>query len=234
MGFWDEMLISHCERTTSGFMAEPFNAFSTLGFLLASVLLMRIYIRQGRHLLAADWDILLLTGLVFMIGVSSFLLHTIALSWTRFLDMVLIIIFMNMYLISFLRRIIHVRGWRMLGWLLLFFSVILCTLFSMSLDFLNGTLLYFPAWMTLFLMALYLVSGAHASGRFFVVALVAFSISIVLHTIDAAVCWYFPSGTHFFWHLLGAYIAYQLIVALMMPSSPSQGRKNSVLGSVRW
>jgi hypothetical protein len=35
-----------------------------------------------------------------------------------------------------------------------------------------------------------------------------FSLSLVLRTVDAAICPAFPLGTHFIWHLLNGLVLY--------------------------
>lgn len=232
MSLWDEIQVSYCERTTSGFMAEPFNALSALTFLLGGILLLNLYARRSESRYYPDWDIMLLIGLVFLIGVGSFLWHTVAVSWARMLDAIPVMVFMNIYLLSFLDRIVHVTRWEMFGWLLLFFAVVLCTILVMPAGFLNGSLFYLPAWMTLFVMTLYLVSNEHSASRLFVISLVVFSISVVLRTIDTSVCVYFPVGTHFFWHLLCAYFSYQLVKALIVQPQGVNETNQPVLNDV--
>jgi len=49
---------------------------------------------------------------------------------------------------------------------------------------------------------------------FFLAAASVFTLSLVLRTVDQAVCPWLPPGTHFFWHLLNPLVLYLCVRAL--------------------
>jgi hypothetical protein len=73
---------------------------------------------------------------------------------------------------------------------------------------LNGSIDYVPA-----LLALAVVAGA-AQGparRGLGAAVMLFTVSLALRSVDLAVCDAFPLGTHFVWHVLNAAVLYLLL-----------------------
>jgi hypothetical protein len=71
-------------------------------------------------------------------------------------------------------------------------------------DLFNGSVFYLPAWASLLLMLLYCRFNGRPAGAYVLAMWLVFSLSLVLRTVDVALCPVIPAGTHFAWHLLNA------------------------------
>jgi hypothetical protein len=60
-----------CERITSGFWAEPVNAFTNIGFVFSAYFCWRIAVRAQ----VQDSNIAIITVMILAIGIGSFLFH---------------------------------------------------------------------------------------------------------------------------------------------------------------
>jgi hypothetical protein len=97
-------LAQYCERAGDGFWAEPVNAFTNLAFLLAAGLL----VHRLRQLNVSPWsivDLWLLVMLVAMVGGGSFLWHTFDTHWSMLADVIPVLMFISVFILSFLARI---------------------------------------------------------------------------------------------------------------------------------
>jgi hypothetical protein len=215
-----EFLDTYCERTGPGLWDEPLNAVTNLAFVVASVMALRLWRAQPGLTWRNGWDFLLLAALLFAIGCGSALWHTFATGWAEAADTIPILLFINVFLLSFLVRL---GGARWLG-TLAFFAIF--QLLNRSVagafppDFLNGSIFYGPAWATLLVMAAFLAARKNPAARDVAAAAVVFTASLVFRSIDRAVCPDFPIGTHFLWHVCNAIVLYLLLAALIRSAAP--------------
>ena len=86
---WFEPVRAYCERTDAGFWAEPVNALTNAAFLLAAGLA----VRRAR----GDGPVLALAAVVFVVGLGSFLFHTLANRWSMLADVIPIAVFIYGY-----------------------------------------------------------------------------------------------------------------------------------------
>jgi hypothetical protein len=208
---YQQVLDVYCERTDPLFWSEPLNAISNAAFVVAAiVLLMRARATQR----ALPWDIAALAGLIALIGVGSFIFHTVATVWASLLDVLFIEIYIYVYFARFLRRVGRLGLMWMAIALLLFalFEHLMTGMFVPGS--LNGSYRYLPALIVLSGMALYAYRAQPALFAPLGTAAIVFCISLALRTIDMAVCAINPLGTHFLWHLLNALVLYCATVAL--------------------
>jgi hypothetical protein len=96
----------YCERLDGSFWAEPANALTNLAFLVAAVLA-AVQVRRG--LGRAPLDLAVLSGLLAVISVGSFLFHTLATGWAGLADTVPIGLFMLAYVVVFAHRFAGAR-----------------------------------------------------------------------------------------------------------------------------
>src|SRR5687768_2996924 len=93
---WSDQLFRYCERgADAAFWAEPLNALSNIAFLAAALAAGRELAGRptgGRRHFEA-----LLVVLVAVIGVGSFLFHTLATRWAMYADVIPIGLFMLAY-----------------------------------------------------------------------------------------------------------------------------------------
>jgi hypothetical protein len=207
------MVFHYCERLSPAFWAEPVNALTNAAFLIAAGLL-SARLRRTRLPLREVFDIVMLIGLLCAIAIGSFLWHTLATPSTEWLDVVPILIYISLYLLSFLVRIARLKPLMVLAMFLLYHAVNIGLQLRFPPQTLNGSMFYLPTLATLLLMGIYSKRIRHPAANRLLLAGGVFVISIVLRTLDFALCPIWPIGTHFLWHLLNAYVLYILTLVL--------------------
>jgi hypothetical protein len=206
------VVTSYCERSSQAFWAEPLNALSNIGFLLvASILLRRLW--RDRYPLAGTWDIWLLSLLTGVTGIGSFLWHTVATPWAQWMDVIPILMYISVYLPSFLLRVARTSVIRCCAWFAAFNTLNILFVLTIPGNTLNGSIYYLPGLMMLFLLGRF-ERRIHLSTALFTVAL-------VFRSIDRALCPEFPIGTHFLWHLFISLTVYFTTLSLLN-SSPNR------------
>ncbi|MEM6711943.1 MAG: ceramidase domain-containing protein [Pseudomonadota bacterium] len=211
----NEAIDIYCERMSDAFWAEPVNAITNGAFLIAAVIL-ALQLRDRKDRLA--W---VLTGLVFLIGIGSFLFHTFATGWAAAADVIPIMLFMLTAVGVCLHRRFQLPGQAVgLGVAIFVFFNILVGWSRLGLIIPNGSSSYVPALLTLLLFALVLWRRGDLFAPFFGLATLVFAVSLTLRTIDLPVCDAVPIGTHFLWHVLNAVTLYLVTRGLMRAPSP--------------
>jgi len=157
-----------------------------------------------------------------VVGVGSFLFHTLAVYWAMLADVVPIALFIYAYLALALSRFLRLAPVRVAaatgGFALLGFALtpLLDGLTGLDVARLtNGSVDYLPA-----LLALFGVAWAAArrpeerfvgTGRRLAGIGLLFLISLAARTGDRAACALLPTGTHPLWHVLNAVVLYALV-----------------------
>ncbi len=206
---WFRYIDSYCERLAPGFWGEPLNAVSNAAFLFAAAA--AVVCIQRRPSARTDIALWLLTSLVAIIGIGSFLFHTFANYWSMLADVIPISIFIYAYLGYALRRYLGA------GWVVTLGAVAIFAVGSFVLDglvparILNGSVGYLPALGALFAIALLLAFGKHPAARGIAVGGAILTVSLVFRTFDSAVCASWPTGTHYVWHCLNAALLFTLL-----------------------
>jgi Ceramidase len=223
---WSAQIFGYCERgSSSAFWAEPFNAVSNAAFIFAAVLAVRDWRQNWRHVDRGQHDVTaaVLIGLVFVIGIGSFLFHTFATRWALFADTAPITIFMIGYLGTALRRFVGLP-WSRVSIAIVVFLAAGAALETISCDggrCLNGSLGYAPALVALFLIAVSLRWSSHPAAQLLLGAAVIFTCSLGFRSIDQLVCAHtlvqpnWKLGTHAVWHLANAVVLYLLLSAVI-------------------
>ena len=104
---WSEPVNFYCERASAAFWAEPVNALTNAGFLVAALAAFVEWRRAGGR----DMPVLALIAVMALIGLGSFAFHTLATRGAVYLDVIPIAVFIYGYLALALRRFLA------LGWL---------------------------------------------------------------------------------------------------------------------
>ncbi len=195
---WRDPLDLYCERTDAGFWSEPLNALTNGAFVLAAADLWR---RMGPR---AALDLRILTALLALVGIGSFVFHTVAERWASVLDVGFIALFVLLF--------IHRALVRLFGWsagkaaAAQVAAVVLTALLALTITpaALNGSQLYLGPWIALIALALGCPQPQAKVwlGR----AASLFLLSMMLRSVDLAVCDTLPIGTHFLWHLNNALV----------------------------
>jgi hypothetical protein len=210
---------AYCERTAPGLLGEPLNAVSNLAFLLAAVLLGRTLIAAGASGPGTPSEIRALPWLLALVGVCSFLFHTLATVWAGLADQLAILAYGCVFLYAFLRRVAGAPGWAALAAVLAFSAVCAWTPSTLLPGFLPGSAGYLPYLAGLAAMTAFLLVRGAPDGRRFALGTGLFCLSLAVRTLDAPLCPLFPAGTHFLWHLLNAALLLVLARALASASA---------------
>jgi hypothetical protein len=201
---WSTPIYLYCERTDASFWAEPANALTNAAFLFAAAAAFVLWRRKG----ARDWPVLALIVVVFAVGLGSFAFHTVATRGAMLADVIPIAVFIYGYLLLALRRLVHLAAGVAIAIVVVFAVGAQALAVVTPPQFLNGSVGYLPALLALIVVAR--TTRDPGARRGLNLAVMIFTISLALRSIDLAVCREFPLGTHFIWHLLNAILLYVL------------------------
>jgi hypothetical protein len=204
-------LMAYCERLgVPAFWAEPLNALTNAAFLIAAIAVLILW----KRLRPRDWPVLALIGLMTLIGIGSFLFHTIPNGRTVLMDVLPIQGFILGYLGLALRRFLGLPLWAALAGPVVFFLASAGLVEVAGSRALAGGIGYLPALLALFGFALALGlkpdEAARGLARGFLIAGCLFTLSLTLRTLDKPLCGDWPAGLHFLWHLLNASVLFVL------------------------
>ena len=227
-----ERVYSYCERGSNGALwAEPFNAATNGGFLLAALIALLVLVRRPKDAQSADH--FLLIALVFLIGLGSAAFHVFADRITGLGDVVPIGVFMLVYLGFALNRFLRVPpGWTVLvviGFTALAAVTMQLRCWNGGVGFagegvanagpcLNGSIGYLPALLAIVVVGVLLRERRHPAALYLLWAAAIFVVSIALRSLDFVLCDRVVIdgrnvGTHFIWHLLNALTLFLLLLA---------------------
>ena len=203
------MIDLYCERTVTGLWGEPLNTLSNIAFFIAAWTIWRQARRNGR----VDASLGLLLVLLLAIGTGSTLFHMFANAWSEWLDVIPITLFQLAFITLYLRRVA--------GLSLLPLSALLAIFLSASIaashypQLINGSAGYLPSLLFLSGMGLYHYRSRKNGPWLLLGAAALFLVSLILRSIDNAVCAALPMGTHLFWHLFNGGVLYLTLRAYM-------------------
>ncbi len=207
-------LDSYCERAgDAGAFAEPLNLITNGFFIIAAVMVGRALLRNKPQ--GTISDLWLLTLILFMIGVGSGLWHWQPSQATLLMDVIPITLFMNLYLISALRRLFALSWLRVMAWWGLYLVITVVSQKYLPADMLNGTVMYLPTYATMLALAYGLMRRNRALGRVMLTVTGVWTLSLVARTLDLEICASLAFGTHFLWHTLNAWVLWRLLMLLV-------------------
>jgi hypothetical protein len=208
----------YCERTSSALDAEPINALTNAAFLIAAWGAWRLQfsyrIGHARGLVIA------LIGTVALVGVGSFLFHTVATRWAEWGDVLPIMLFMLLYLWLVLTRFFGSPLKLNLLILGAYFAATFYAEAAVPGTVLWGGALYVPTLLLMLVIGIALLWRRRPGAGAFLAATAVFLASFSARTLDARLCAAFPVGTHFIWHLLNATLLFILMRAAIVHSAP--------------
>ncbi len=191
---WTRAVDGYCERIGPEFWAEPINAVTNLAFLIAALVMWPRVQGLGR------W----LCGILFAIGVGSFLFHTFAQPWAGVADVLPILLFILVYIFAANRDFWGLSPWPALGLTALFFPYAALTVPVFQWLGLGGSSGYAPVALLIALYGIALRSRAPALSRGLLLGAAILALSITFRALDLPLCAGLPLGTHFLWHILNA------------------------------
>ncbi|MCW2308245.1 ceramidase [Rhodobium gokarnense] len=209
-----EQINVYCERTDFGFWAEPVNALTNLAFILVAVWALANRPRGGR----SDWLVVALAGLVALVGIGSFLFHTLATRWAGLADVIPITAFIYLFFFTMMVRLFR------LHWVLSLIATVaffLAARYATPLfrDIVGYSAGYVPPLIGMVGAGIALMLARRPGGPLLLAAAGLFAVSLTFRILDGPTCGTFPLGTHFLWHLFNAMVLYTLLRAVMSPSA---------------
>ncbi len=233
---WSEQVFRYCERGQDpSFWAEPLNALSNVAYLIvagvaaARLLAIRTGPDAGRAREGEAAAVAGLVALTSLIGIGSFLFHTVATRWARLADVLPISMFMGVYLVFALRAFVG-WSWSRTGLALLAFLAASGVAASLACPTqtgiaairepcLKGAMGYVPALIAMGLVGT-LLRDRHPAGRHLLMATAVFIAAMIVRWVDMRMCGatlFFGRmrGTHALWHLLTAGMIHLLLAAAL-------------------
>jgi hypothetical protein len=211
---WFEPANVYCERLDASFWAEPVNALTNLAFVVVGMLLLSHKQPPAR----------LLGTLIILIGIGSFLFHTLANRLTGTLD----VLFIGIYLIAY--------AWLWPKWVLraghrlralsvaaLLLAIGLATLAVWALKQAGFNLppgAYLGAWFYVVGLATLSATDQRESVKWLWATAGLFLVSMTARQLDMPLCESL-GGSHWLWHLLNATVLYASAKALLMGANSS-------------
>jgi peptidoglycan/LPS O-acetylase OafA/YrhL len=192
---WTDPVDGYCERVGPAFWAEPVNAVTNLAFVLVALWLWPRVSGSAR----------VLCGILFAIGIGSFLFHTYAQPWAAVLDVLPILLFILTFIYLATRVFLGLKRWAGIAAVIGFFpfASALVPLFQ-QVPGLGGSAGYAPVPVLIALYALMLWRKDRDIAWRLLVGAGLLSLSIAFRAMDEPFCAIFPIGTHFVWHSLNA------------------------------
>ena len=194
---WFETIDGYCERIDASFWSEPLNAVTNVVFLVAAIWVLR---REELNNKARA-----LAFLLGMIGIASFLFHSVATAWAGALDVLFILLFTLLYIFVATEDFLGLPRRSALVVTLGYFpfSVVVDWL-TLPLSFLGSTRIYIPILILITLYSLILYKKFPYLSRGLAVGALLLTISMFARSVDLPLCETIPTGTHFLWHVINA------------------------------
>lgn len=199
----------YCERTSPDLDAELVNAFTNAAFLVGAVVVWQLQASrpEGR----ASILIRVLIVAMAVVGLGSFLFHTVGTRWAEWGDVIPILIFMLLYLWFVLT---YLFAWPA-SWKVPALVAFCIATFALEAwvpgDVLWGGALFIPTILTFIAIGVTLKRTDHPAANAMIGAIAVFFLAFTARSSDMPVCASFPLGTHFLWHLLNATLLYLLV-----------------------
>ena len=166
-----------------------------------------------------SWSAIWLSGNAIVIGVGSFLFHTVATPWAGAADTIPIMIFIIGFF-AVAMRVFAGLGWGASALVTLGFLVGMVAL-SAALrplvgEIMGGSQSYVPALVALFGVGWWLSARrAHPAGSALMQAGGVFALSLTFRSLDAPLCGLIPVGVHFLWHICNGVVFWLLLRAVI-------------------
>jgi hypothetical protein len=209
---------AYCERTSDAFDAEPLNAITNIGMLVAAWAAARLQRRHPNRDAAG-----LITAMIVAIvagGIGAFLFHTTATVWAVILDMAPFFVFMLLVLWLTLTRFF---AWTPLA-AALGLAAFVAAVFGggavLPRGMVSAAAYYVLPLAVLSVVAVILIVRRSPAGPSYLAAAIVFAAAFAARQLDGLLCAAVPVGTHFLWHLFAALLAFILIRAAILYASP--------------
>ncbi|WP_420411898.1 hypothetical protein [Roseibium sp.] len=209
MALTDPMDI-YCERIGPEFWSEPINAVTNAAFFLAAGAAFLLWQRNTPR----DWPVLFLIGVVMAIGTGSFLFHTVATRWAVYTDTIPITVFIHVYMLLALRRLLQLH-WVICFAVVIGFFMLAPVAGQIWAPYFGGSAAYVPAALAIFLIGGLLFRLDRRLGSQVLQIGILFTVSLTIRALDGPLCNQWPLGTHFLWHILNGVVLFGLLRVLI-------------------
>lgn len=174
-------------------------------------------LRSGSRLRGNDkmMDLWLLIAALFAIGIGSGLWHLHPTGTTVLMDVIPITLFINIYLLSAMRRLFGLGWRRTLSWFGLYWMMTIAAQLTLPPDLLHGTIMYIPTYVAMVAITYAISRRDRPLGKVFALVTTVWSASLIFRTVDLEICTALPIGTHFLWHTLNAWVLWRLLMVLV-------------------
>ena len=192
---------NYCERNSYDFFAEPLNAITNIFFILVAFLLFYQNRNKNKFLVV----------IIFLIGISSFLFHTIPSYFFGTADVFFILVFIIYYLYFLSRKVFDFSLVYCISFPLMF--IVICYSFGNFFIYsvLATSAFYTPIVFTLYLIYFLIIcKNTVRKKQYILYAAILFSASVTFRVLDKNLCNTIFFGTHFIWHILNAITLFYL------------------------
>jgi len=200
----------YCERLDPSFWAEPLNAISNIAFIVAGV---AILIKLKKIGLTSTWTRVLAWNAT-VVGIGSFIFHTLAVVWAKWADVLPIMVFMCLVFFYFLKKVFRLST-LVTSLFLLGFFIVGFLLETKVPRYFNGSISYSHALISLALIAYLTRKRRDELGPWMIWTAPLFFLSLIFRTIDSDICSTLPIGTHYLWHTLNGIMIWMLLMSVM-------------------
>lgn len=219
----------YCERTAAGFWNEPINALSNIAFVVVAVLAWRSMSERSH---SDIWEkcVIVLAGLI---GIGSFLFHTLANGVAEYADIIPIWSFVASYTLLAIYRSTeqNTRKTLRIAGIALGISLVINSFTSQNVitqdtdqtPLFNGSLQYAPAFIALAVFSILSRYRKHPVSSYVMAATGIFGVALFFRSIDMTTCNFTRGlGTHFLWHLCNAVMIGMLLRGMILEMPPKQ------------
>lgn len=210
-----EKFDEYCERVGYSLLAEPLNAISNLSFIFAAYAAWMLAKRTG----TLSPGVKVLIALAGSVGIGSMLWHTLANTWTLYLDVVPIVIFIIGFIWLYTRNVMGKGA----GFAALSVGAFLLSAFMVRPigDALHGAPSYLPGLLVVLVIGLYHAVQQKPSRFTLLIAAGVYFTALFFRTIDLELCHFMTIGTHFIWHTLIGLVLYLAMRSLILSLASS-------------
>lgn len=214
---WDE----YCERVGFGLFAEPLNAVSNVSFLVAAYTSWLLARRTG----TLSTGVKILIALTTTVGLGSMLWHTLANSWTLYLDVVPIVFYIIGFIWLYTRKVMG----QSVGFAGLSIGAFIgsAALVRPIGEALHGAPSYLPGLLVVLVIGMYHAAHNMPARWMPLIAAGVYFTALFFRTIDQELCHYMTFGTHWIWHTLIGLVLYLATRTLILSLAPSAGDRES-------
>jgi len=201
----------YCESFDNFLTNQPFNTLTNIAFIIAGILLIKLYREKG----IKSNSIITLITLVFLVGIGSTIWHFSETFVGKMLDVIPISLLIFAYLVLFLKKVAGKSTLFAVITLIIFIGINFFALQIFEKEPLKSSAGYFPAFLMLALMTFHTFRKKLMIAKEMLLALLIFMFAIVFRSTDYLVCDAFSVGTHFIWHILVGFLVYFIVRALI-------------------